>query len=710
MPSPSDYLERVYAGVLGKIIGVYLGRPFEGWTYQRITSELGEIWDYVHERFNVPLIVADDDISGTFTFLRALPDHGGTADITAEQIGKTWLNYIVEERSILWWGGMGNSTEHTAYLRLKAGIPAPASGSIATNGKTVAEQIGAQIFIDGWALVAPGNPKLAVELAGKAGSVSHDGEAIYAAQLVAAMEAQAFIEHRIDQLIETGLKYLPPDSLITQLVNDIRDWHRTDGDWRVTRERIEQKYGYDKFPGNCHVIPNHAVIILSLLYSEDDFSRALMIANTAGWDTDCNSGNVGCLLGIKSGLAAIDPKLRTPVADRLYLSTADGGRCITDAVRETYEICRMAHKLGQAPALAAPKNGARFHFTLPGSVQGFQVEPTRGTNATLVLRSLGEGGLVLRSFSEGGTDNRCLTLNFKFLPGDEPVRISTPTFIPPDSKDASHYTLMACPTLYPSNTVRGRLIAGPENSALVRVTPFVTYYGANDELYYHHGPALTLGPNAAQDFQWQIEDLLGAPIAQFGLEVSSNNAAAGRLHIDYIDWLGTPTTVFRRPDSIGKMWLRSWINAVDHVGTRWTSAFHLSQNRGTGLFIQGSREWQNYRVESVILSDPAKSFGLAARVQGLTRYYALLLSPNQGLRLIRNYDGTETLAEVPYNWTWSERCHFKLEVTGTKIIGSLNGIESIRYEDDKSALLHGGIALVCEEGLIMTDEVKVIEV
>ena len=29
MPIPSDYAERVYAGVLGKIIGVYLGRPFE---------------------------------------------------------------------------------------------------------------------------------------------------------------------------------------------------------------------------------------------------------------------------------------------------------------------------------------------------------------------------------------------------------------------------------------------------------------------------------------------------------------------------------------------------------------------------------------------------------------------------------------------------------------------------------------------------------
>ena len=43
MPIPIDYEERVYAGVLGKIIGVYLGRPFEGWTYERIMQELGEI-------------------------------------------------------------------------------------------------------------------------------------------------------------------------------------------------------------------------------------------------------------------------------------------------------------------------------------------------------------------------------------------------------------------------------------------------------------------------------------------------------------------------------------------------------------------------------------------------------------------------------------------------------------------------------------------
>jgi hypothetical protein len=150
MSLPHDYTERVYAGVLGKIIGVYLGRPFEGWPYDHIMANLGEIWYYVHERLGVPLIVTDDDISGIFTFLRALPDYDNRRDLTPAQIGQTWMNYLIEERTILWWGGLGNSTEHTAYLRLKSGLVPPVSGAIATNGKVVAEQIGAQIFIDGW--------------------------------------------------------------------------------------------------------------------------------------------------------------------------------------------------------------------------------------------------------------------------------------------------------------------------------------------------------------------------------------------------------------------------------------------------------------------------------------------------------------------------------------------------------------------------------
>jgi len=362
MPIPPDYDERVYAGVLGKLIGVYLGRPFEGWSYERIMERLGEVNYYVHERLGAPLIVTDDDISGTFTFLRALPDYGNRRDLSPRDIGRTWLNYIIENQTILWWGGMGNSTEHTAFLRLKSGMDAPESGSIRTNGKTVAEQIGAQIFIDGWAMVAPGDPELAADLARRAASVSHDGEAIYGAQVIAAMEAQAFVECDLGKLLDTAAGLIPRDSVIYRLIADLRDWRETEGDWRKTRERIVQRYGYDRFTGNCHMVPNHAVILLALLYGEDDFQRSLMIANTAGWDTDCNSGNVGCLMGIKNGLAGIEagPDWRGPVADRMYLPTADGGRAITDAVRETYEVISIGRALAGEPA--PPPKGFVFVF------------------------------------------------------------------------------------------------------------------------------------------------------------------------------------------------------------------------------------------------------------------------------------------------------------------------------------------------------------
>ena len=390
MALPMNYTERVYAGVLGKLIGVYLGRPFEGWTYEMISERFGEINYYVHEHLDVPLIVTDDDISGTFTFLRALPDYGNSREITPAQVGQSWLNYIIEERTILWWGGMGNSTEHTGYLRLKHGIEAPHSGSMALNGQVVAEQIGAQIFIDGWAMVAPGDPELAADLAGRAASVAHDGVAIHGAQVLAAMESLAFVESDIQTLIDTGLSVIPRDSLIRVMIEQIREWHaQHPEDWRATRQKIAGEFGYDKYGGNCHMVPNHGLIIHSLLHGDDDFQKTLMIVNTSGWDTDCNSGNVGCLLGIKNGLAGLEsgPDFRGPVADRLYLPTADGGRAITDAVTETFHVVDIGRALAGEPALA-PKNRARYHFDLPGSVQGFLPDESVDSRDTLTLENV----------------------------------------------------------------------------------------------------------------------------------------------------------------------------------------------------------------------------------------------------------------------------------------------------------------------------------
>ena len=45
MQWPDDYGERVYAGLLGKTIGVYIGRPLEGWPYERIVRRFGQTAD-----------------------------------------------------------------------------------------------------------------------------------------------------------------------------------------------------------------------------------------------------------------------------------------------------------------------------------------------------------------------------------------------------------------------------------------------------------------------------------------------------------------------------------------------------------------------------------------------------------------------------------------------------------------------------------------
>jgi ADP-ribosylglycohydrolase len=698
MALPQDYVERVYAGVLGKLVGVYLGRPFEGWWYDTISERLGEVWYYVNDREdaglrrNVALIVTDDDITGTFTFLRALPDYGNSRAITPQQIGQTWLNYIVEERTILWWGGVGNSTEHTAYVRLKNGIPAPASGAIATNGKVVAEQIGAQIFIDGWAMVAPGDPELAADLARRAGSVSHDGEAIYGAQVLAAMEAQAFVERDIDKLIDCGLSFIPRDSVIARMIHDIREWHAGEKDWRANRERIARHYGYDTYGGNCHMVPNHGLIIFSLLHGDDDLQKSLMIVNTSGWDTDCNSGNVGCLLGIKNGLAAFEsgPDWRGPVADRLYLPTADGGESISDAARETIKVVNIGRALQGQPPLA-PKNGARFHFTLPGSVQGWQPERSARFGSTAEVENV-DGRLAIR---------------YRGVAMGRPARVATATFIPPEAIEMPGYQLLASPTLHPGQTVHAAVAAEPRNAAPVQCRLFIRRYGPENQLLTTYGPETSLAPGGSHSFSWRIEETGGAPIAEIGLELASEQRAQGTVYLDYLTWEGVPDTVLTRQADGGAMWRRAWVDGCDQWDERWPEPFRLAQNSGVGLISQGARDWGDYRVTASVVPHLAASAGIGARVQGLRRYYALLLCAGGTARLVKALDGTQVLAEAALPWSFGESHELSLQVAGNRLQGWVDGKLVFDLTDDERPLTGGAVGLLVEDGRVACEAVRV---
>ena len=685
---PVDYAERVYAGVLGKVIGVYLGRPFEGWTYQMIQDRLGDVEYYVHDRLGVPLIVTDDDISGTFTFLRALEDHGIRADLGSREIGESWLNYLIRERTVLWWGGLGNSTEHTAYLRLARGIEAPESGSMALNGQVVAEQIGAQIFIDGWAMVCPGNPEQAVRFADAAARVSHDGEAVHGARMLAAMEALAFVESDTDRLIDGALEYIPSDSVIATMIGDIRDWHAREKDWRATREQIEARYGYDRYGGNCHMVPNHGLIIHALLHGEGDFSETLKIVNTSGWDTDCNSGNIGCLVGIKEGLAGIDAGLnrgfdwRAPVADRLYMPTADGGRAISDCASEALHIVNLGRSLAGQPA-QAPKDGAQFHFAFPGAVQGFQITEGDGEIANR-LRSSGARGLQIQTVGS--------------------VRVGTPVFTP--SKDTAKYferrgyALMASPRIFPGQQLEATL-----DSALGDGTAnlYLICYGVDDEPLTFDGDTAALVEGQALALSLSVPDLPG-PVFEVGVRISG---AITSVILDAVSWRGAPTLDYRKPEHAGTMWRRAWVNGVDSL-VAWPhlpELFRLIQNQGTGLVMQGTREWRDYAVSARLRPHLVERAGVAVRVQGMTRYYGLLLAPGNRLQLVKMLHRETVLAEVALTWQLGEICQLTLEVSGRRLIGSVNGRRLIESSDD--ALDAGAVGLIVAEGRLEVLEVQV---
>jgi ADP-ribosylglycohydrolase len=693
------YLEKVYAGVLGKIIGVYLGRPFEGWPYERIVKELGDVNYYVHDICSVPLVVTDDDISGTFTFIRALEDYG-KEDISAEQIGNSWLNYLVENRTVLWWGGLGNSTEHTAYLRLKHGIPAPLSGSITTNGKTVAEQIGAQIFIDGWAMVCPGDPEKAADLARRAASVSHDGEAIYGAQVIAAIESLAFIEQDLNFLLDTAVELIPRDSVIYRLIADLRNWRIGEPDWRNARERITAYYGYDRYGGNCHMIPNHALIHLGLLYGDDNFQKSLMITNTSGWDTDCNSGNIGCIMGIKNGLTGIgeEPDWRGPVKDRLYLPTADGGRCISDAVIETYKLVNIQRKITGQQALC-PKSGARYHFELPGSMHGFRID---------------EGGdVVLKNVNGHSQDGKhSLKIQFQNLSSESEVRVVTNTFISPEDMQMGGYGVLASPALYTGQTIKARVEADDRNSGDITCRISISVYGANDSLEKYHGPEVGVKPGEAAVLEWSLNNLFhltGKPIVDTGIDIRSQEPIDGSLYLDYLTWWGTPNVVFRRPGFPGTAWKKCWINGVDHFESG-QEAFRLIQNNGRGLIIQGCREWADYQVSADVTPHMVKAAGIAGRVQGMNRYYAFLLCGDGKARLVKMYDLETVLAERNTGWRIGEGANLSLKLKGNHLTAYWDGFVVFDLEDNDAPITEGAIALVIEEGRTATEGVSVFPV
>ena len=682
---PENYIETCYAGWLGKVIGVQYGAPVEGWTYARIREAYGELDGYVKDYKN---FASDDDICGPMFFLRGLEDDPGLR-MTYENMGNAWLNYLSVGHGVLWWGGYGVSTEHTAYLNLLSGIPAPESGSEAHNGKAMSEQIGGQIFSDCWGLIWPGNPQKAAEYAEIAARVSHDGEAVNGSRFVAGAISAAFTENNVVKVLEKALSLIPSDSEYYRAVTDMFRFHEeVPGDWRRAMEYVMKVWGYDRYPGACHVIPNSAVMVLSMLYGEGDFTRTLNICNMCGWDTDCNCGNVGTIMGILCGLDGIEQKFRKPVNDFVVTSSVIGSMNISTLPDYVRRLSRIAYRLQKEEIPEAYRdfvNGKyTFDFRLPGSTCAFR---------------LGGEGQICEDVMEQTSGVYCeqegsLCVRFRHMGKGERRRVWYGTYYHPEDFSDSRYDPAFSPVIYP----------GQEFSMLVKAEEDMDAC-----LYYQddHGKTDVFGKiSRLSHGEWTLltlkipggTDLL---ISQVGICVSKDKEDSKEtlLYIDHVDFSGKADYS---------------IDFSKEKTERWQVTFHwevtqLTRRKGLwetedgmlsgacddfGEAFTGNPEWKD--AEITVSWHPVGTrgrTGFGFRIQGGIRGYAVLCDQEK-LYLCRKNRGYEEIASC------KRPCGESLELT-VRCIGDSMEISSkgqvvLRTED--AEFRHGMLAFIVTDG------------
>lgn len=646
---------QIYAGWLGKLIGVRLGAPVEMWTHERIEERYqgqhGYLCDYND-------FAADDDLNGPVFFIRALEDCGCPAEsMTARDVGRAWLQYASWGHGMFWWGGYGISSEHTAYENLRAGVAAPESGSCANAGKVLSEQIGGQIFIDAWGLCCPGDPARAALLAGKAAHVAHDGEAVYGGQFVAACIAAAFTATGVEDMLETGLRYIPEDSEYARCVRQVMAWHdeMPDDPWACFAS-IRRNYWRERYPGNCHIIPNLAIMILALCYGEGDFTKTLELCNRCGFDTDCNVGNLGTMMGVLCGLDGIDSAWRQPINDFFVCSGAVGSLNIRDAAEYTRELAQLACDMGswtpddeERRWLSCPD---RWNFRLPGSCQDVRTE--RGETIARDAQWTEDGLLI---DSRGGV-----------------CRAFVRTYIQPRDLHDNRYDPAFSPLIYPGQTIEAE-VSAPEN---VRI--YAEDCGGK-RLYGAWGREgrLTLRLPEAENLCWR----------RIGVE---SQGCAFRLKA--MGWKGKPDYTLQASALTEENWgfPHTEISQFTRVRGYWYLEDGLLCGVGSDACraLTGGIDWTDYAAETVLHPGTASAASLLVRVSGAMRCYRAQVESDGRVQLLREDVEETLLAEghvVP-----ADRYTLRMEACGGHLTVAVNG-EAVLAADDPYPLTHGGVGL-----------------
>lgn len=300
-PPPSDYLDHVYGGWLGKCIGGALGGPVEGWSRARIEERHGELTGYLATPDTL-----NDDTYYEIIALHCLETFCETTTPlpTSRDLALAWSDLLRLEDAC--------TAERIAIENVRGGLLPPEA---ARHRNPYREWIGAQMRGEVWGLVAPGCPHLAAEYAYIDGIVSHQKNGLYGEIYDSVLVSLAFSEHDVESLVRRALNFVPQRSRLAEVVRDALAWRQECPTWQEAWERVEAKYGHYHV---VHTLNNLAFVLIGLLYGEGDFGRSICITTMCGDDTDCTAGQVGAILGVIYDGTALPPEWKDPIGDYFH--------------------------------------------------------------------------------------------------------------------------------------------------------------------------------------------------------------------------------------------------------------------------------------------------------------------------------------------------------------------------------------------------------
>lgn len=284
--STEKFKDQTRAAWLSQIIGAAMGTMVEGYTSKNLYEAFGEVTEYLREpnTFN-------DDITFELAFLDAFKDKG--YDITSKDIALAWIGLIPS----------GWSAEEFALRNIRAGLMPPESG---TFNNPFNEWIGAQMRGAVCGMVAPGNPRLAAELAWKDGEISHANNGIIGEVFSAIMVSLAYICDDVKEIVKLTIDSIPKDSEYYSVVQFAYDQCVKYDDWHDALRECEQKYIKYNW---IHAYPNICCEIIALMYGDSDYEKTLKIITMCGVDVDCNAGMIMPIIGIQKGMDIIPKRL-----------------------------------------------------------------------------------------------------------------------------------------------------------------------------------------------------------------------------------------------------------------------------------------------------------------------------------------------------------------------------------------------------------------